>query len=542
MVARRAVAGTVVVDDLATTTAVPTAGGQTLTATTTHADAELLEIETDRVLGRQQEHIGVIDVGSNSIRLVVYDDLSRTPFARFNEKSLVALGDGIDDDGRFTDQVMSEAVRTIGRFASIAKTMDVRRVDVLATEATRRAINGADLLERIRETTGLTTRMLSGDEEARLAALGVVSGCFEPKGLVGDLGGGSLDVAEVVVDDIGERTASMPLGALRIRALMADGYDTAKQHIDAVLTTSLPPLLTDPVMYAVGGGWRALARVHIAMTDHPIDVVHGYAIPAEDAREHAKQISRMSPDEVASLPNVPSRRIDTLPAAALVMARVLKQWRPDQVVFSASGLREGWLYSQLDREERSRDALLEGAQAIGLPLARVPAFSAALAAWTDDVFPGESPHDRRLRLTVCALTDLCWRDHVKVRASEAFARLLQFPFIGISHPERAFIAVAMLARYGGKVDDAVTSTVGGLLTVSELRRAEILGRVLLVGHRFSASVPEILDHARLRFDADAVRLEVTDAHGQPDSESVMQRLRQLAKATGLEAAEIVRQD
>lgn len=511
-----------------------------MTATFSPTRTDALAIETDRVLGRREEHIGVIDVGSNSIRLVVYDDLSRAPFPRFNEKSLVALGNGLDDEGRFTEQVMSEALNTVRRFASIADAMDVRRVDVLATEATRRARNGVDLIDRIRAATGLDTRILSGDQEARLAALGVVSGCFEPKGLVGDLGGGSLDVAEVVVDDIGERTASMPLGALRVKALMDDDIDAAKQHIDSVLATSLPPLLTDPVMYAVGGGWRALARVHIAMTGHPISVVHGYAIPGDVAREHAKQISRMGPDEVASLPDVPSRRTDTLPAAALVMARVLKQWRPDQVVFSASGLREGWLYSQLDRDEQSRDALLEGAQAIGLPIARVPAFSAALARWTDDVFPGESPQDRRLRLTACALTDMCWRDHVKVRARDAFLRLLQFPFIGISHPERAFVAVAIMARYGGKIDEEVTSTVGDLLTASELRRAEILGRVLLLGHRFSASVPEMLGHARLRFDADAVRLEVTSADGLPDSQAVQQRLHQLAKATGLDAAEIVR--
>jgi exopolyphosphatase/guanosine-5'-triphosphate,3'-diphosphate pyrophosphatase len=512
-----------------------------LTGSRTHTDTEsrAIEIETDRVLGRHEEHIGVIDVGSNSIRLVVYDDLSRAPFPRFNEKSLIALGNGLDDDGRFTEHAMSEALHTIRRFASIARAMGVRRVDVLATEATRRAKNGSELLDGVRAATGLHPRLLSGEEEARLAALGVVSGFSQPKGLVGDIGGGSLEVAEVVVDDVGERMASMPLGALRVKALMADSVHGAKEHIDAVLAENLPPLLTDPVLYAVGGGWRALARVHIAMSGHPISVTHGYAIPAGEAREHAKQIARMSPDEVVSLPDVPSRRVDTLPAAALVMSRVLKRLKPERVVFSASGLREGWLYSQLDREERSRDPLLEGAQAIGLPLARVPDFSAALARWTDELFPGEALRDRRLRLTVCALTDICWRDHVKVRAGEAFRRLLQFPFIGISHPERAFVAVAIRARYGGKIDDTVKSTAGELLSSSELRRAEILGRVLLLGHRFSASVPEILEHARLRIDADAVRLEVTSPDGLPDSDAVQTRLRQLAKATGLKTAEIV---
>ena len=177
--------------------------------------------------------------------------------------------------------------------------------------------------------------------------------------------------------------------------------------------------------------------------------------------------------------------------------------------------------------------------AIGLPAARVPEFSAALARWTDDLFPGETQVDRRLRLAVCALTDLSWRDHEKVRAQESFRRLLQFPFVGLSHGERAFIAVAILARYGGNVDDAVRAVTKDLLSPSQLRRAEILGRVLLLGHRFSASVPEILDQARLRIGATGVRLEVQSAARVPDSEAVQARLRQLARVSGVEGAEIV---
>jgi exopolyphosphatase / guanosine-5'-triphosphate,3'-diphosphate pyrophosphatase len=325
-----------------------------------------------------------------------------------------------------------------------------------------------------------------------------------------------------------------------VKELLAEGYKTAKKHVDAVLAESLPPLLTEPVFYAVGGGWRAFARVHIAMTHAPISVVHGYEIPAREARKLAIKIAKMLPDEVAALPDVPTRRVDTLPAAALVLARVLKALEPETLVFSAYGLREGWLYSQLGRREKYRDPLVEGAQAIGLPSARVPGFSAALGRWTDGLFPGETQEDRRLRLAVCALTDLCWRDHEKVRAAEAFQRLLQFPFIGISHAERAFVAVAVMARYGGKVDDeAVAAAVGELLSPSQLRRAEILGRVLLLGHRFSASVPEILDQGRLHIDADAIRLEILDPASCPDSDAVQTRLRQLAKATGVEEVEVI---
>ena len=502
-------------------------------------ETRIIEIDTPRVLARQEHHFAVIDIGSNSIRLVVYDDLSRAPFPRFNEKSFCALGAGIDASGRLTASAIAMAVRAVRRFDSIARAMRVETVHVLATEATRRASNGAELVAAIREATGLETRVLSGREEATYAALGVISGFFQPKGLAGDMGGGSLEVAEVLGDRVGDRMVSMPLGALPVKAMLADGVDAAKKGIDAVLDADLPPLLTDPVFYAIGGGWRALARVHIALSGAPISVVNGYDVAADDVRAVAKKIARMTRDEVAALPDVPSRRIDTLPAAAAVMYRLLKQLKPDRVVFSVFGLREGWLYAQLDPEEQYRDPLLEGAMAIGLPTARVPEFSAALARWTDDLFPGETQADRRLRLAVCALTDVGWRDHEKVRAMESFRRLLQFPFAGISHPERAFLAVAILARYGGSVDETVRATIGGLLTPSLQRRAEILGRALLLGHRFSASVPEILGQARLRIGARSVQLEMLSAELIPDSDAVQARLRQLARTAGVEGAEIV---
>jgi exopolyphosphatase/guanosine-5'-triphosphate,3'-diphosphate pyrophosphatase len=502
-------------------------------------DARIIEIDTRRVLACDQRHFAVIDIGSNSIRLVVYDDLSRAPFPRFNEKSMCALGAGLDKTGRLSAEAIERAVHALRRFHAIAKAMGVENVNVIATEATRRASNGSELIDAIRETTGLATRLLTGREEATYAALGVISGFFQPKGLAGDLGGGSLEVAEVVADRVGDRMVSMPLGALPVKAMMEEGAEAAKKRIDGILQESLPPLLTEPVFYAIGGGWRALAHVHIALSNGPISVVHGYDIPADEARALAKKIARMSPGEVAALPDVPSRRIDTLPAAALVMSRVLRNLKPERVVFSLCGLREGWLYAQLDRDEQYRDPLLEGAQAIGLPTARVPEFSAALARWTDQLFPGETQSDRRLRLAVCALTDMSWRDHDKVRGAESFRRLLQFPFIGISHPERAFLAVAVMARYGGSIDDAVRSVTRDLLSASQLRRAEILGRVLLLGHRVSASVPEILDQVRVRIDADAVRLEVLSAERVPDSDAVQARLRQLAKASGVDRAEMV---
>ncbi|MEQ8964915.1 MAG: Ppx/GppA phosphatase family protein [Azospirillaceae bacterium] len=504
--------------------------------------------EALRVLELDPEHrrradgrpYAVIDIGSNSVRLLVYNTLGRAPFPRFNEKSLCGLGEGLDRTGRLDEGAMARTVHAVHRFSAITAAMDVACTDILATEAVRRAENGAELTEAIERETGLPVRVLAGEEEAAFSALGVISGFYRPRGLVGDIGGGSLEVAEVLDDRVGDRTVSLPLGALPVRALMAEKGEAAKKAIDEVLATSLPPLLTHPTFYVVGGGWRALARVHAEANGAPLHVAHGYEVETKSLRQLAKQVWKTPANKVARLPGVPARRADTLPAAALVMDRVLKSLKPERVVFSALGLREGWLYSQLSLEEQYLDPLVEGARAFGRPRSRVAAFGPALARWTESLFPGETAEEKRLRLAACALSDIAWADHAEVKARQSFHRLLSFPFIGLDHAERVFLAATIHARYNGKPDDPALEPAITLLSEAGRRRARILGRALLLGYRYSGSVPDILDTARLEILSDRVRLEVSDTESVPDSDAVQSRLKQLAKAVGVHRTELVK--
>ncbi|MEM7499803.1 MAG: Ppx/GppA phosphatase family protein [Pseudomonadota bacterium] len=483
--------------------------------------------------------VAVIDIGSNSVRLVVYDALSRAPFPRFNEKSLCKLGAGRGDDGSLNKEAISHALRSVERFHAISEAMGAGRIDVLATEAVRGAPNGDLLVGGIEERTGLRTKLLAGEEEARLAALGVVSGFYRPCGLVGDIGGGSLEIAEALPDRVGDRFVSLPLGALPVTAMMADGRGATKKRIDVMLEGALPPLLTDPVFYLVGGGWRALARVELARRRSLCRVAHGFEMTLKEARALAKEVAGSDPDAVADLPDVPSRRIETLPASALVLDRVLKAMKPERVVFSALGLREGWLYSLLPPEERERDPLIEGARVFGERRARVPAFAEALVRWTDGLFPAETAEDKRLRLAACALSDMAWRDHANNRAGVAFSRVLELPFVGVSHTERVFLAAALMARHGGRPADREAKEIAALLPEAVARRAQILGRALQLGYRFSGSVPAILDRARLEIEADAVVVRVTGADTVPDGDAVQARLGALAKAVGVSDTRLV---
>ncbi len=501
-----------------------------------------LTLDPARIVRAERPHYAIIDIGSNSVRLMVYDQLGRAPMPRFNEKSLCRLAEGLAETGAIAPEGFRRTLEATRRFRAIADAMEVATLDVTGTEAIRRASNGPELAAAIAAETGLNVRILPGAEEARYAALGVISGFFRPEGTVGDMGGGSLELAEAVDDHVGESWVSLPLGALPVEAMLAEGQAEAKRRVDGILRDSLKAAFQRPTFYPVGGGWRAIAKAHIEASGAPVKVVHGHSVEASAARDFAKSLLRVSPAKLAATPGVPPRRARTLPAAALVLDRVLKRLKPERVVFSALGLREGLLYSRLDDAERYLDPLVEGAQLVGLALARVPDFAPALADWTAGLVPGETPAEARLRVAVCALSDIAWRDAPDLRAEESFRRLLTLPFIGLDHGERVFIATAVHARYMGRPNDPWLKPAIGLLSPAIRRRAQILGRAILLAYRFSGAVPAVLASARLRLQPDCVRLEVAAAARAPDSEVVVDRLRWLAAAIGVRRTEIVVRD
>ena len=492
-----------------------------------------LDLDPERARRADRPPYAIVDIGSNSVRLVVYDQLGRAPMPRFNEKSLCRLAEGLAETGAIAPDGFRRTIEAVRRFRGIAEAMGVARIDATGTEAIRRASNGPELAAAIAAESGLQVRILSGAEEARFAALGVISGFFRPVGTVADMGGGSVEVAEAIDDHVGDRSVSLPLGALPVEAMLTDGLGKAKRRIDEILRRGLPRALARPTFYAVGGGWRALAKAHIEAVGAPVKVVQGYSLPASEGRRFAKIVSRQSAAELAVTPGVAERRARTLPAAALLMDRILKRLSPERLVFSALGLREGLLYSQLTKNEQYLDPLVEGAQLVGLPLARVPSFAPGLVSWTANIVSNEVPTQTRLRVAICALSDIAWRDPPDLRAEESFRRLLQFPFIGVSHPERAFVAAAIHARYAGRPDAPWLGPAVRLLSPEERRRAQILGRAILLAYRFSGGVPAVLASARLLIKPDLVRLEVAASARAPDSEVVSQRLKLLADAVGV---------
>ncbi|MCR9254960.1 MAG: Ppx/GppA family phosphatase [Alphaproteobacteria bacterium] len=481
--------------------------------------------------------MGVLDIGSNSIRLVVFDSISRMPIPLFNEKALSGLGRNIAQTGRLAEEGVASAFANLGRFVSIAEAMGVRRenLDIVATAAVREAENGPDFVNEVARRIGIHIRTVSGFEEARLSAMGVIAGFPQADGVVGDLGGGSL---ELIVCDKGEtkEMTSLPLGPLRLAQTGIGGTRKLASHIEGHLAEVpwLKGALKGQAFYAVGGAWRSVAKSYMAESGYPLHIIHGYRVPAKDLIGFLGQLAgRIGASDPKPVPAVSKRRQETVPHAALLLKQLIETAEPDQIVFSGTGLREGCVYDRLEDEERADDPLLLFSRSLATANGRFEPHGDALAAWTDPLFRGDSAAERRLRLAACTLSDIGWAMHPDYRAEFAHQKVLHLPVLGVDHIGRAYMALSVMARYVGKILPEAASVAMGLAGPDLTKRAERLGLALRLAHTLSGGTASLLEESRLEIDRGALCLIPPARHGSVTGDTVQRRLQALAANVGL---------
>ncbi len=473
--------------------------------------------------------VAVVDVGSNSIRLVVFDRLARAPVPLFNEKVLCGLGRGLEKTGRLNEAGSELALANLTRFVRIAEAMEVGRLDLLATAAVRDAANGAEFVAEIERSCGKPVQVLSGEEEARLSALGVLAGIPEADGLMGDLGGGSLELVELSQGRVGRHT-TLPLGPLRLMAATED-----RDELRAIVDRHLATLgwlgeVKARSFYPVGGAWRTLARIHMEQTRYPLHVIQQYQIGRRQGEDLARVLSRLGKRSLASLPR---RRAEILPSASVVLERLLRIVKPERIVFSAYGLREGHLYDQLPAAEQGKDPLLAACHEIAVTEQRFGVMGPLLADWLEPLFPKDGAGERRLRQAICLLSDMAWREHPDYRATQAFTRMLHLPIGGIEHVERVIAALALAVRYGGDLGGTEVQAVQHMLEDAQRQRAIVIGLGLRLAYSVSGATVELLSRTALDCDGAQVTLLLPRGERAMHGEAVQRRLDTLGKALGL---------
>ncbi|MDF1791160.1 MAG: Ppx/GppA family phosphatase [Thalassobaculaceae bacterium] len=471
-----------------------------------------------------------MDIGSNSIRLVVYDHEGLSPIPVFNEKALCGLGRGLDETGELAPDAMGSALTNLQRYAEIASAMRVGRLDVLATSAVRDASNGAAFVSEIERRTGYSVRIIGGDEEARLAALGVISGFPDADGVVGDLGGGSLELIDVSDQHLGAHT-TMPVGPLRIGDVEPGERRRMASLIDGYLREA-PWLsnLSGRTLYAVGGAWRSVAKAHMAATKYPIEVIHGYTIDRTMLSDFLSVLARSSKKAIRSTPGISRRRADTMATAALVLQRVLARGKPDRIVFSAFGLREGCVFDRLPEEERHKDPLLVAAVSIARETNRFAPPAETVFNWLQPLFGTFAKRDERLVRALCMLSDMAWAEHPSYRGEHAFLRVSRLPVAGLDHADRVFLGLGMLARYSGHVQIDAARKVDGLLDPERRALAVQVGLALRLGLTLSGGATALLRRTRIEARDDGFALSIAPDAVVLIGEVVERRVQALAGA------------
>jgi exopolyphosphatase/guanosine-5'-triphosphate,3'-diphosphate pyrophosphatase len=478
--------------------------------------------------------IGVIDIGSNSVRLVVFDSLSRSATSLFNEKVLCGLGRSLDRTGRLDPDGVKRAHATIRRFVSLAEAMKLERVDLIATAAVRDAEDGEEFVTRVRTDFGAEVCVLSGIEEARLVGLSVVAAMPDADGLVGDLGGGSLELVEVCSGEILNHT-TLPLGTLRVfRSGAASSTKLAQLVDDELATVGWLGNLRKRSFYPIGGAWRSLARLDIAQRGYPLHVVDQYTISRREAETVTGVIEALSPKSLRRVTAISTSRQETLPTAAMIMRRLVLAANPSQLVFCSSGIREGHVYDLLPTGMKMLDPIISGCREIGRSANRFGEIGDELFLWTHPLFPDEDESSSRYRHAACLLADWAWREHPDSRAEAALHRALQLSVPGINHRDRCMIALALFHRYGAPLGDG-PGIPKAILDEDDVDRAQRLGLALRLAMSLSGGAPGVVGRSTLWVGHRRLSLAYNVAIEQLMGDLVRRRLKALGQQMKLES-------
>jgi exopolyphosphatase/guanosine-5'-triphosphate,3'-diphosphate pyrophosphatase len=487
---------------------------------------------------KRASSVAVIDIGSNSVRLVVYESMERSLISVFNEKTLCGLGREVQSTGLLAPDAVAKALTALRRFHALCKIQKVGRVHAIATAACRDASNGPDFIAKAERICGVDIKILSGPEEARFSALGVISGVHKPDGIVGDLGGGSLELIDVRGNRV-RGGVTLPLGTLALQDLSHKSLKRADRIVESELS-ELPKLKAGRgrTFYAVGGTWRALARIHIIQSEYPLRVMHGYSIPAAEALDFVRRLRRLSAaGMLANIEAVAEARRPLLAYAALVLEYIIRVARPKTIVFSTFGVREGLLYSMLPEQERAKDGLICAAQSLNELLSRSARHANELIDWTDRlvrvVHLRETEEDRRLRHAACLLSDTGWRVHPDHRGEQSLELVANGNFGSISHQGRVFIGLSVFFRYAGlSQENQPPAVIQEQIPHAMLERARVLGAAFRVAHLVSAARPGVLPATHFR--SHDRKLMLVFEHQMVDlvADRVGGRFRQLARLVG----------
>ncbi len=435
--------------------------------------------------------VGVIDVGSNSVRLVVFDGAARSPAYFYNEKIMCALGAGLSETGHLNPLGRKRALSAIRRFAALAKGMDILPLTAVATAAVREASDGQEFRDEVQRETGIKLWVIDGKEEARLSAQGVLLGWPGSYGLVCDIGGSSMELADLAEGRVGRRVTSA-LGPLKLREIKG-GRKAVKAYVRETMERLHDDMgnSTGMRLFLVGGSWRAIARVDMERRDYPLTVLHEYRMTSRQISKTAEYIRKSDLQDLRNRCNISDSRMSLVPLATIVLKELMRTFKPKDVAVSSYGIREGMLFEQMPSELRDRDPLVEACRFAESKDARMPGFGRVMYDFVKPLFPRANWQRKRIIKAASLLHDVSWRAHPDYRAEVTFDNATRANLGGLKHYERVLLGLALMNRYTSKIDKTRFAPLFAMLSDDQVKEAEILGKAMRLGAMLWLTADEI---------------------------------------------------
>ncbi len=453
---------------------------------------------------------------------------------------LAGLGRQVQTTGLLAPDAIATALAALKRFRALCDILHVKKIWAIATAACRDARNGGDFIAQAERICRTPITVLSGKREAHLTALGIISGMHKPDGIVGDLGGGSLELIDVHRSRV-RAGLTLPLGGLALQDISERSIKKAEKFVEKAFADL--DMLHDGenrTFYAVGGTWRALARLHMWQTGYPFHVMHNYRIAAREALEFSRLVHRVDTETLSKIEVVNAARRPLLAYAALVMENLVRTIKPKEVVFSVLGVREGLLYSLLDKRDQARDPLITAAADLNVLRSRSPKHGEELIDWTDRFIDSsgldETADERRLRHAACLLGDIGWRAHPDYRGEQSMNIIAHGAFVAIDHPGRAYLALSVYFRHMGLSEEDLSPRLRELATTRMLDRARVLGAAMRVAYILTAGQSGVLKKTPMQVKRGKLTLKLPGKYAKLASDRLAGRLRQLARLVGRDPA------
>ena len=480
----------------------------------------------EKVSSGSIERLGVIDIGSNSVRLVVFDGAARSPAYFYNEKVICSLGSNLSSDNVLNVDNKNKALAALKRFVLLSKAMHVTLIAV-ATAAVRNSKDGVAFCEEILQETGLNVTILTGEEEANLSAQGVLLGWPGADGLVCDLGGASLELAEISKGTVG-KTISCPIGPLYLNQFYLD-QKLQRDFVNSELRKSKKLFSRKYTnIYLVGGSWRSIARTQMEMTDYPLKVLHEYQMRIAEIKGTLTWIMRASLKDLEAKSPSSSSRLRLLPSSAIILNELIDCFQPKKLAVSSYGIREGLLHSAMNKKLREQDPLLEACRHMESSAARIPGFGLTLFNFIMPLFETSEKNFVRLIKAACFLHDVSWRAHPDYRAEVCFDNATRANLGGIDHQGRAFLAIALLYRYKSPKKNEIFSKIFSILDKKDRRKAEILGKAMRFGAMLSGSTADSMGKLELDNSKKLLKLIISEKNKDLFGKVVQQRFASVA--------------